>query len=108
MANTFSSYVRKNVGVDENIVLTVPLGSTVTVIGVSLSNVALAPIKVDLVLRRANLDYYIIKGSTVDIGSAQVPVGGDQKLVLLVGDSLIVKSNTALSLDVVVSALVIT
>ena len=50
----------------------------------------------------------MVKGCYLTLGSALVPVGGDQKLVLEGGDAVYVYSNTASAIDVIVSALEIT
>jgi hypothetical protein len=108
MANAFASYLRKNVGTTENIVLTVPTSTVITVVGLTMTNVITATIKADVYIRRGGIDYFILKDTDILAGSAQVPIGGDQKVILLAGDALIVKSNTANSLDVVLSTLNIT
>ena len=41
----------------------------------------------------------------VGVGNALIPIGGDEKVVLITGDSVRVKSSAATSLDVVMSIL---
>ena len=50
-------------------------------------------------------DTNIVKNAPVASGGALTPIGGDQKIVLEVGDSIKVSSNTASSIDAVMSVL---
>jgi hypothetical protein len=50
-------------------------------------------------------DTYLVKGAGVGVGNALIPIGGDEKVVLIAGDSVKVKSSAATSLDVVMSIL---
>ncbi len=54
------------------------------------------------------LDYYIVKGAPIPAGGSLVAVGGDQKVVLMAGDTVKVRSNTELSADTIMSVLEIT
>jgi hypothetical protein len=47
----------------------------------------------------------MVKNAQVDPGSALIPIGGGQKLVLEAGDSISVNTNTASSVDVILSLL---
>ena len=47
--------------------------------------------------------FFIVKNAEVFEGGALVAVGGDQKVVLEAGDIIKVASNTASSIDVVIS-----
>lgn len=108
MANTFTSYVNKNVGTSAATVVTVGAGTQTTIIGMSAANTTSSPITVDAYITRSGTDYYLIKGATVPVGSSLVIVGGDQKVVLIVSDALKVISSAATSADVVTSVLNIT
>ena len=83
----------------------------VTVIGLSLANIISTAVKASVFLRyksgAGTADVYLIKNMDVIPGQTQVLVGGDQKLVLLPGDTIWVTSNTAASLDCIMSMLVI-
>lgn len=105
MASTFKSSVAKSVGTSANSIYTVPSVTTTTVIGWNLCNTTTNPVTVDLYFTRSSVDYYILKGSTVPVGGALVPVGGDQKLVLQAADVLKVLSSAASSVDATVSYL---
>lgn len=108
MANTFTSYVNKNVGTSAATVVTVAASTQTTIIGMSCANTTTSPVTVDAYFTRSAVDYYLIKGATVPVGSSLVIVGGDQKVVLITSDVLKVVSSTASSIDVVTSVLNIT
>jgi hypothetical protein len=108
MANTFTSYVNKNVGTSAATIVTVASSTQTTIIGMSCANTTSSPVTVDAYFTRSAVDYYLIKGATVPVGSSLVIVGGDQKVVLITSDVLKVVSSVATSIDVVTSVLNIT
>lgn len=108
MANTFTSYVNKNVGTSAANVVTVGAATQTTVIGLSCANTTASPVTVDVYVTRSAVDYYLIKGATVPVGGALVVVGGDQKVVLITSDVLKVVSSAASSIDAYTSVLNIT
>lgn len=103
MANTFKSYAYANIGTSAQLMTT--SAGQVTVIGLSLANVSGSSITVDAYIVKGGTTAYIIKGAPVPAGGALVAVGGDQKIVLESGNTLYVKSNTATSLDAILSVL---
>ncbi len=108
MANTFTSYVNKDVGTSAATVVTVGGSTQTTVIGMSCANTTTSPVTVDVYITRSAVNYYLVEGATVPVGGSLVIVGGDQKVVLIASDALKVVSSTAASIDVVTSALNIT
>jgi hypothetical protein len=108
MANTFTSYLNKNVGTSAATVVTVGASTQTTVIGLSCSNTSSSPVTVDVYVTRSGTDVYIVKGATVPVGGSLVAVGGDQKLVLITSDALKVVSSASSSIDVITSVLNIT
>jgi hypothetical protein len=108
MANTFTSYVNKNVGTSAATVVTVGASTQTTIIGLTFANTTSSPITADAYITRSGTDYYLIKGATVPVGSSLVVVGGDQKVVLITSDALKVVTSAASSADVVTSVLNIT
>ncbi len=108
MANTFTSYLNKDVGTSAATVVTVGASTQTTVIGMSCSNTTASPVTVDAYITRSATNYYLIKGATVPVGGTLVIVGGDQKVVLVASDALKVVSSTASSIDAVTSVLEIT
>jgi hypothetical protein len=105
---TFTSYVNKNVGTSAATVVTAAAGAQTNIIGMTCANTTLAAVTVSVYVTRSSVDYYIIKDATVPQGGALVPVGGDQKLVLVTSDILRVIASTATCIDVITSALVVT
>lgn len=105
MANTFKSYFNKDVGTSAATVYTCPSSTQTTVIGLSVANTSASPITCNAYITRSSVDYYLIETATVPVGSSLVIVGGDQKVVLEVGDVLKVVTSAASSADVVCSLL---
>jgi len=108
MANTFTSYMNKDVGTSAATVVTVGGSTQTTVIGMSCANTTTSPVTVDAYITRSAVNYYLVEGATVPVGGSLVIVGGDQKVVLIASDALKVLSSTASSVDVVTSVLNIT
>jgi hypothetical protein len=108
MANTFKSFFNKNVGTSAATVYTCPTATQSTIIGLSVANTLSSPITTDAYITRSAVDYYLVETATVPVGSALVIVGGDQKVVLQVGDVLKVVTSVAASADVACSLLEIT
>ena len=108
MANTFTSYLNKDVGTSAATVVTVGAATQTTVIGLSCSNTSNSPVTVDVYITRSAVNYYLVKGATIPVGGSLVIVGGDQKTVLVTSDILKVVSSAVTSIDVVTSVLNIT
>lgn len=108
MANTFKNSFASSVGTTPVSVYTCPSATQTTIIGLSVGNTTISPITCDVYVTSSSTDYYMVKNATVPVGGALVPIGGDQKLVLEVGDVLKVVSSAITSADVIVSYLEIT
>lgn len=108
MANTFKSYPSKNVGTSAATVYTCPAATQTTLIGLSMANTSTSPITTDAYITRSAVNYYLIKGATVPVGSSLVIVGGDQKVVMQSSDVLYVVNSAASSGDAFASLLEIT
>jgi hypothetical protein len=108
MANTFTSYVARNVGTSPVTLVTVASATQTTVIGMTVANTTSSAITVDVYITRSASNYYVVKGALVQPGTSFVPVGGDQKVVLTASDAFVVVSSAATSADVIVSVLNIT
>ena len=87
---------------------TVPASTEVTVIGLTVSNVTGSTVKATVSLFDGSTFTSIVTDGPVPAGGSLVVVGGDQKLVMETGDDMRIKSDTASSLDVVMSILEIT
>jgi len=110
MANTFGRKLSRNIGTSLTAVgsYTVGASTQTTVIGLSVSNVSGATVEIDITLNDGTNDTYLIKAAPILPGASLVVSGGDQKIVLVTSDSIKVKSNTASSVDAVMSILEIT
>jgi hypothetical protein len=105
MANNFKNFFSKSVGTSAASVYTCPSSTQTTIIGMTVANINTAAITVDVYITSGGVDYYLVKGATVPLGGALVPVGGDQKVCLEPADVLKVVSSTSSSADVVLSLL---
>ena len=107
MANTFSRKISRNIGTSLVSVGSYTVGSGVqtTVIGLSVCNTGTTPVTVDVTVNDGANDAYLVKGAGIAVGQSLIPIGGDEKVVLIAGDSIRVKSSAASSLDAVMSIL---
>jgi hypothetical protein len=108
MANTFKNAAISATGTTLTDAYTAGSGVTATVIGLTCANVSSTdPVEVTIKFfdASANNTFHIVKNAQVYLGGALVAVGGDQKLVLETGDKIKVVSNTAASIDTIVSVM---
>ena len=108
MANTFKNAAAAATGTTEVTVYTTPSSTTTTVIGLTCANITTTtPILVSIRLYDSSgtAYYYVVKNAEVFAGGALVAVGGDQKLVLMTGDIVKIKSDTASSIDTIISVM---
>ena len=108
MANAFKNAGAAATGTSEVSVYTTPSSTTTTVIGLSCSNItSTSPIKVSIRIydNSATAHYYIVKNAEIFESGTLVAVGVDQKLVLEASDIIKVVSDTASSVDTIVSVL---
>lgn len=110
MANTFKRKLSRSVGTTLTAIdsYTVASSTQVTVIGLAVANTSSAQVLVDATVNDGTNDTYLVKQAPVPSGGALVIIGGDQKVVLETNDSIKVKSDTASSIDAVMSILEIT
>ena len=110
MANTFKKAIKSNVTNNAithgDAVVHTGANSTV-IIGLTISNKISSGITIDVAYEdvSANSTVFILKDSPVPVGGGQVPVGGDQKVVLETGDKLRIRASQASASDAVVSYL---
>ena len=89
-------------------------GTETTIIGMSIANITTSQITVDVKIEsdtsdtETNGNVFLIKDAPIPVGGTLVPIGGDQKVVLLNTDVLKVQSDTANSADTTLSILEIT
>ena len=110
MANSFKRKTSAGIGTSYTPIdsYTVPASTEVTVIGLTVSNVTASTVNATVSLFDGASYISIVTDAPVPGGGSLVVVGGDQKLVMEPGDSMRVKSDTASSIDVIMSILEIT
>lgn len=110
MANSFNRKLSRNVGTSLTSVgsYTVGAATKAVVVGLILSNTTGGTINVDCTINDGSNDYYLVKNAPISSGGSLVIIGGDQKIVMNTNDSIQVKSDTASSLDAVMSIMEIT
>ena len=103
MAQNFRQYKERNIGTSA---VDMPDGGNFDsydcIVGIRLANVHTQSITVDVYIKNTN-DYYLIKSAPIPSGSSLELIDGGAKVVCVSGDRLYIKSNTASSLDAVVS-----
>ena len=109
MANTFKNRTLRAVGTSPVDVGAVVAASTqTTLIGMTLANITSGVISVTATLHDGSNTTHIVKDAPIPTGGSLILLGGDQKVVLMTGDKIIITSNTASSADVIMSFLEIT
>ena len=107
MANAFKNKTHRQIGTTLTKVeaYDCPGSTETTIIGVTIANTSSSAIEVDATLNDGTNDFYIVKAAPVPVGARLVVIGGDQKVVLMPGDSVKVRSDTATSADAIMSIL---
>ena len=107
MANAFKNKTQRQIGTSLTALetYTVPGSTETTVIGLTIANTTTSQILVDATLNNGTNDFYIVKEAPVPVGSSLIVVGGEQKVVLMPGDSIKIKSSAATSADAIMSIL---
>lgn len=109
MANAFKNRTLRAVGTSPTDVGAVVAASTeTTLIGMTLANITSGVISVTAALHDGANTTHIVKDAPIPTGGSLVLLGGDQKVVLNTGHKIIITSNTASSVDVIMSYLEIT
>ena len=99
MANTFKNYTGASIGTSPSTVYTVPASTTAVIIGLNLANRTASSVTVDVQLGST----YIVKGAPVPAGSALSALDG--KIIAETTETIVVTSDTASSIDAIVSVL---
>jgi hypothetical protein len=105
MPTTFRHSVNKGIGTDAVDVVQIPIGLRATVIGCNLSNATeYDTINVDVwVVSEDSVAAHYIRGLTIPPNSAVKLITNGEKLILPETAGLRIKSDTAASLDAVIS-----
>ena len=101
MAQNFRRYTSNAVGTSPATLFTAD--SFDTVVGISVSNITLNTIFVDVYINDSVNDIYLVKDAPIPAGSTLQVLDGGAKFVVQSGDALKVVSDTATSADVWVS-----
>ena len=99
MANTFKNYTGASIGTSPSTVYTVPASTVAVIIGLNLANRTASSVTVDVQLGST----YIVKGAPVPTGSALSVLDG--KIIAETTETIVVTSETASSIDAIVSVL---
>jgi hypothetical protein len=102
MAQNFRNQVARNTGTS-GVDILAQADSYDTVIGIRCTNVATTAINVDVYIVRSSTNYYLIKSAPISVGGSLELIDGGAKIVLASGDKIAAVSDTASSLDTVVS-----
>jgi hypothetical protein len=107
MANAFKNKTHRQIGTTLTKIeaYDCPGSTETTIIGLTIANTSASAIDVDATLNDGTNDFYIVKEAPVPVGASLVVIGGDQKVVLMPGDSVKVKSSAATSADAIMSIL---
>jgi hypothetical protein len=109
MASTFKNSTVRAVGTTAtDIGVAVPVGTEVTVIGLSCANITASQVLVSITVNDGSNTTNMVKDVPIPANASLLAVGGDQKVVLMTGDKVVVTSNIASSVDVIMSFLEIT
>jgi hypothetical protein len=110
MANTFTRKTSQNVGATATQIgaYTVPASTTTIVIGLTCTNTTGSAITANVFLANASANTYIVANAPISSGASLIPVGGDQKIVMITGDKIYVQSSAASSIDAILSIMEIT
>jgi hypothetical protein len=110
MANTFTRKTSQNVGTSPSIIgaYTVGASTTAIAIGLTCTNTTGSAITANVFLANASANTYIVANAPISAGASLIPIGGDQKIVMITGDKIYVQSSAATSIDAILSIMEIT
>ena len=110
MANTFTRKTSQNIGATATQigVYTVPSATTAIAIGLTCTNTTGSAITANVYLANATANTYIVANAPISSGASLIPIGGDQKIVMITGDKMYVQSSAATSIDAILSIMEIT
>ena len=105
MANTFKSYTDADIGTSTADVYTVPSSTVAVIIGCNLSNKTGDQVNASLIINKSIGDnVYLIRNIPIPNGSA-FEFNAGNKIILETGDKIQVVSDTASSIDAIISVL---
>jgi len=105
MAQNFRRYIERAIGTSAT---DIPDGANFdsydTIVGINLANIVAQQIIISVYISNGGNNYYIIKDAPIPAGSSLQLLDGGAKFVVQSGDRLNIVSDTASSVDVIVSA----
>jgi hypothetical protein len=101
MAQNFRRYINRNTGTSAVTIFT--SDSYDTIVGINVANTTGSSVNASVYITNSSLDYYLIKTAPIPSGSSLQVLDGGAKFVVQSGDALKIISDTASSLDTVVS-----
>ena len=110
MANTFTRKTSQNIGATATQIgaYTVAASTTTIAIGLTCTNTTGSAITANVFLANATANTYIVANAPISSGASLIPIGGDQKIVMITGDKIYVQSSAATSIDAILSIMEIT
>ena len=110
MANTFTRKTQQDIGATPTQIgaYSVAANTTAIIIGLTCTNTTGSAITANVYLANATANTYIVANAPVSSGASLIPVGGDQKIVMITGDKIYVQSSAATSIDAIMSIMEIT
>jgi hypothetical protein len=110
MANTFTRKLSQNIGATATQVgsYTVGASTSTVIIGLTVTNKTGSAVNANVYINNGVANTYVVANSPISSGASLVVVGGDQKIVLVTGDSMWVQSSASSSLDAIMSIMEIT
>ena len=110
MANTFTRKTSQNLGAIATQIgaYTVGASTTAIAIGLTCTNTTGSAITANVFLANASANTYIVANAPISAGASLIPIGGDQKIVMITGDKIYVQSSAATSIDAILSIMEIT
>ena len=110
MPNTFKNKMATGTGTaasTDMLVYSVPASTTIVIVGLTFANISTSQITVSAKLGTSQGTGHLIKNIPIPVGSSFEYMGGN-KVVMETGNTLVVQSDTANSLDAVLSIMEIT
>ena len=105
MANYFKSFTDTSIGTTAATIYTVPASSVAVIIGCNLANLTGDQVNASVIVEKVSQDnVYIVRNIPIPNGSA-FEFNAGNKIVLETGDLIKVISDTASSIDAIVSIL---
>ena len=105
MAQNFRRYIERAIGTSAT---DIPDGANFdsydTIVGINLANIVAQQIIISVYISNGGNNYYIIKDAPIPAGSSLQLLDGGAKFVVQSGDRLNIVSDTASSVDAIVSA----